>query len=193
MQEKPLHRHPEDAEIVEMLWNRSEEGLSWVERVYSRLCYRIAMNLLGRHEDAEECVNDVYLAVWDTIPPNRPDSLMAYVGKVTRNIAVTRLRKREASKRKCGGTILLDELAECLPDPQAPDMAEELTLRDALEAFLLGLSAEDRAIMLRRYYDGDPIDKIARDVGLRAGTVRVRLHRLRERLREHLESRGIYL
>ena len=184
---------PEDAEIVEMLWRRSDEGLSWVERKYKHFCYRIAMNLLGQHEDAEECVNDVYLAVWDTIPPNRPDSLMAYIGKVTRNIAVNCLRKREASKRKCGGTVLLDELSECLPDTDSPDPVDDLTLRDALESFLTALPAEDRIIMLRRYYDGDPVEEISRDMGLRAGTVRVRLLRLRERLREHLESNGISL
>ncbi len=184
---------PEDAEIIERLWQRSEEGLAQVETKYGRLCYRLAMNLLGRHEDAEECVNDVYLAVWDTIPPNRPASLMAYVGKVTRNIAVSCLRKREASKRTCGGTVLLEELAECLPDTDVPDIVEDMTLRDTLEEFLVALTPEDRSIMIRRYYDGEPIDSIARDLGLRTGTVRVRLHRLRERLREHLESNDITL
>ena len=183
----------EEAEIMEMLWQRSEEGLSRVERKYGRLCYRIAMNLLGRHEDAEECVNDVYLAVWDTIPPNRPASLTAYVGKVTRNIAVSCLRKREASKRHCGGTVLIDELAECLPDTDSSDPADDMTLRDALNGFLRALPPEDQCMMLRRYYDGESVEAIARDLGLRSGTVRVRLHRLRERLREHLASNGISL
>ena len=184
---------PGDDDILDLLWRRSEDGLAHVQRKYGHLCFRIAMNLLGQKEDAEECVNDVYLAVWDTIPPNRPDSLMAYVGKITRNIAVDTVRKRESGKRRCGGTVLLDELTECLPDPSAADPADDLMLREALESFLHTLSEEDRAIMLRRYYDGDSAEDIARALGLRAGTVRVRLHRMRACLRNHLESKGISL
>ena len=180
-----------DAEIVELLRQRSDEGLTYLERKYNRFCYRIAMNLLGQKEDAEECVNDAYMAVWNTIPPNNPDSLSAYVGKVTRNIAVSYIRKREALRRKCCGTVLLDELVECLPDTDAPDPADDLTLKDALNAFFSALSEEDRAIMVRRYYDGEPTAQIAKDLSLRPGTVRVRLHRLRERLREHLIAHGI--
>jgi RNA polymerase sigma-70 factor (ECF subfamily) len=88
---------------------------------------------------------------------------------------------------------LLDELTECLPDPSVSDPADDLMLREALESFLHTLSEEDRAIMLRRYYDGDSAEDIARALGLRAGTVRVRLHRMRASLREHLESKGISL
>lgn len=182
-----------DTEIVELLWQRSETGLAKVEQKYSRLCYRLAMNLLGQREDAEECVNDVYLAVWDTIPPNRPASLTAYIGRVTRNIAISRLRKREARCRKGEGTVLLDELAECLPDPTGSDPADDLTLRDALTSFLDRLPVEDRVLMIRRYYHGDPIETIAKDLGIRTGTARVRIHRLRERLREHLQANGIFL
>ncbi len=182
-----------DRHIIDRLFARSEEGLTLLQTHYGKLCHRIALNLLGSREDAEECVNDTYLAVWNTIPPNRPASLMAYVGKVTRNIAVSCLRKRGAKGRRCEGTVLLDELAECLPDTDSLDPADDLTLREALQSFLDGLSEEDRAIMVRRYYDGEPTEAIAVSLGLRHGTVRVRLHRLRERLREHLEERGVSL
>ncbi|MBO5511918.1 MAG: sigma-70 family RNA polymerase sigma factor [Clostridia bacterium] len=182
-----------DSTIIDRLFARSEEGLALLQTHYGKLCHRIALNLLGSREDAEECVNDTYLAVWNTIPPNRPASLMAYVGKVTRNIAVSCLRKRGAKGRRCEGTVLLDELAECLPDTDTPDPADDLTLREALQSFFDSLSEEDRAIMVRRYYDGEPTEAIAVSLGLRHGTVRVRLHRLRERLREHLEERGVSL
>ena len=182
-----------DSTIIARLFARSEEGLALLQTHYGKLCHRIALNLLGSREDAEECVNDTYLAVWNTIPPNRPASLMAYVGKVTRNIAVSCLRKRGAKGRRCEGVVLLDELAECLPDTDTPDPADDLTLREALQSFFDSLSEEDRAIMVRRYYDGEPTEAIAVSLGLRHGTVRVRLHRLRERLRAHLEERGVSL
>lgn len=187
----PAAEDSTDRHIIDRLFARSEEGLALLQTHYGKLCHRIALNLLGNREDAEECVNDTYLAVWNTIPPNRPASLMAYVGKVTRNIAVSCLRKRGAKGRRCEGTVLLDELAECLPDTDSPDPADDLTLREALQSFFDGLSEEDRAIMVRRYYDGEPTEAIAVSLGLRHGTVRVRLHRLRERLRAHLEERGV--
>ena len=189
----PAAEDSTDRHIIDRLFARSEEGLALLQTHYGKLCHRIALNLLGSREDAEECVNDTYLAVWNTIPPNRPASLMAYVGKVTRNIAVSCLRKRGAKGRRCEGVVLLDELAECLPDTDTPDPADDLPLREALQSFFDSLSEEDRAIMVRRYYNGEPTEAIAVSLGLRHSTVRVRLHRLRERLRAHLEERGVGL
>ena len=182
-----------DSDVIDLLFARSEKGLVLLRNRYGKLCRRIAMNLLGNRQDAEECENDVYLAVWNTIPPNRPVSLSAYVGKITRNIAVDAIRKRTAKGRQCEGTVLIDELAECLPDTDTPDLVDDLTLREALQSFFDSLSEEDRAIMVRRYYDGEPTEAIAKELGLKHSTVRVRLHRLRERLRAHLEDQGIGL
>ena len=192
-QPNPADTHDRDEGIIDLLFARSEEGLTLLKEKYGSLCRRIAQNLLGNRQDAEECENDVVLAVWNTIPPNRPSSLSAYVGKVTRNIAVNTIRKQTAKGRKCEGVVLIDELAECLPDTEAPDPADDLTLREALQSFFDSLSEEDRAIMVRRYYNGEPTEAIAVGLGLRHGTVRVRLHRLRERLRAHLEERGVSL
>ena len=182
-----------DSDVTDLLFARSEQGLALLWDKYGGLCRRIALNLLGNRQDAEECENDVLLAVWSTIPPNRPASLSAYVGKITRNIAVDAIRKQTAKGRKCEGVVLIDELAECLPDTDSPDPADDLTLRDALQSFFDGLSEEDRAMMVRRYYDGEPTEAISLALGLKHSTVRVRLHRLRERLREHLEAQGIGL
>ena len=190
-QPNPADSHDRDEGIIDLLFARSEEGLTLLKEKYGSLCRRIAQNLLGNRQDAEECENDVVLAVWNTIPPNRPASLIAYVGKVTRNIAVDAIRKRTAKGRKCEGVVLIDELAECLPDTDAPDPADDLTLREALQSFFDSLSEEDRAIMVRRYYNGEPTEAIALALGLKHSTVRVRLHRLRERLRAHLEERGV--
>ena len=190
-QPNPADTHDRDEGIIDLLFARSEEGLTLLKEKYGSLCRRIAQNLLGNRQDVEECENDVVLAVWNTIPPNRPASLIAYVGKVTRNIAVDAIRKRTAKGRKCEGVVLLDELAECLPDTEAPDPADDLTLREALQSFFDSLSEEDRAIMVRRYYNGEPTEAIAVSLGLKHSTVRVRLHRLRERLRAHLEERGV--
>ena len=192
-QPNPADTHDRDEGIIDLLFARSEEGLTLLKEKYGSLCRRIAQNLLGNRQDAEECENDVLLAVWSTIPPNRPASLSAYVGRITRNIAVDAIRKQTAKGRKCEGTVLIDELAECLPDTSTPDPADDLTLREGLQRFFDSLSDEDRAIMVRRYYDGEPTEAIAAALGLKHSTVRVRLHRLRERLREHLEAEGIGL
>ena len=182
-----------DSDVTDLLFARSEQGLVLLWDKYGGLCRRIALNLLGNRQDAEECENDVLLAVWSTIPPNRPASLSAYVGKITRNIAVDAIRKQTAKGRKCEGTVLIDELVECLPDTDIPDPVDDLTLREGLQSFFDSLSDEDRAIMVRRYYNGEPTEAISLALGLKHSTLRVRLHRLRERLREHLEAEGIGL
>ena len=100
-----------DKRILKLLWDRQERGLEEMAAAYGQRLYGIAYNILGNRHDAEECVNDTYLALWNTIPPQRPDPLIAYACRVGRNIALNRLRSDSAQKRDSRYDLSLEELS----------------------------------------------------------------------------------
>ena len=150
------------------------------------------MNILGRHEDAEESVSDTYLAVWNAVPPNQPDPLSGFVYKTGRNIALDRLRYLTAEKRSSRYDVSIDELAECIPSAALEETVEARELGRAINVFLGTISADNRAMFLRRYWYGDGVREIARDFEMRPNAVSVRLGRLRMQLQDHLKKEGYW-
>lgn len=182
----------EDVEIVGLYWARDQMAITESERKYGALCGSIAMNILHNREDSEECVNDTWGRAWNNIPPQRPDRLGAYLGKIVRNLSLNRWRMRRAEKRGSGGAeVLLSELGECLPEEGSGLLCEEEQLSGVIARWLLTLQAEDRVVFLRRYWYGDSLEAIARARGTGANHLAVRMHRLRGRLRAYLEKEGI--
>ena len=182
----------EDQAIVELYWNRSEHALSETSAKYGKYCYSIAYNILENSEDADESVNDTYLAAWGTIPPNRPAILSTFLGKLTRRISIDCLRKRIADKRGGGEvTLVLDELEDCIAGKQNVENAyihKELT--EAINCYLDTLTQMERNIFLCRYWYLDPIAVIASNFGLSQSKVTSMLYRLRKKLRLQLEKEG---
>lgn len=185
----------EDNDILNLFGARDERAISETGLKYGRYCSSIAMNILRNSYDAEECVNDTWLAAWNSIPPACPSSLRVFLGKLTRNISLNRLRNSSTQKR--GGGVAeasLDELAECIPSGHDIDehlLAEELT--EQLNLFLDGLTPDDRKIFVRRYWYCDQTDIIADIYDLKEGTVRMRLKRMRDRLKKRLEAESIVI
>lgn len=176
----------EDAKILDLLWSRSEQAIDALSRRFGARLHATAHNLLSDPQDSEECVNDTYLALWNSIPPRRPTSLAAYVYRTGRNIALNRLRANTAQKRD-GHTLSLDELSAFVPAPE-----DRHDLGQALDAFLDKLEPRSRAIFLRRYWFGDSIGDIAQDLRMTENAVALRLHRTREQLRTYLKEEGYY-
>lgn len=107
----------EDKQIIDLYWKRSEAAISETAVKYGGYCYSIAYNVLTDHEDAEESVNDTYLAAWNRLPPHRPAVLSAFLGKITRFISISRWRERGAYKRGGGEMpVALEELGQCVAD-----------------------------------------------------------------------------
>ncbi|MBR5381899.1 MAG: sigma-70 family RNA polymerase sigma factor [Oscillospiraceae bacterium] len=185
----------EDAQIVQLYWERDEKAIPATADKYGACCARIARNIVGREEDAEECVNDVYLKAWNAMPPHRPNRLSAFLMKLTRNTAFNRY-KRDRAKRRGGGetALVLDELAECVSGAETPEQAlETRELAAAVNAFLDGLPEAQRAMFLSRYWYADSVAGIAACFGMKEGAVSTALYRLRGKLRRYLSERGFML
>jgi len=191
MMQEPINSYMDDREIVALYWERSETAIRETDRKYGKYCHAIAYNILYSKEDAEECVNDTYLKAWNSIPPEQPNSLSAYLGKITRNLALNRYAHEHADKRNIHLTAIYDEATE--PFADSADMLDEMILREAINTFLASLSAETRILFMRRYWYMSPVKQIAHDYGLPEGTVKSILSRTRKKFKDYLEKEGIYL
>lgn len=177
--------------ILQLLWQRSESAIGELARSFGGRLYRTAMNIIGIHEDAQEAVNDTYLALWNTIPPQKPEPLEPFVYRVGRNIALNRLRHNTALKRS-GYDVSLSELEACIAGPDLWQMLDARELSRCLNAFLDTISSESRVIFLRRYWFGDSVKDIAAALSMKESTVSARLSRTRDKLKAYLIQEGFY-
>lgn len=180
-----------DDEIIELYHLRSESAISETDRKHGTFCRRLAMNILTSREDVEECVSDTWLAAWNSMPPDRPSSLRAFLGRITRNLSISRFRRNHAAKRYAGMEILLSELEECIPDGAAEVEIERRLLSDIISRWLDSLSDVDRVMFVRRYWYGDSVKELAYLYGETQNQTAKRMQRLRQNLREVLEKEGI--
>jgi RNA polymerase sigma-70 factor (ECF subfamily) len=183
---------PSETSIVEALTARDESALGDVSRLYGRMLHGIALRITGNEADAEECVNDALLDLWNAVPPGRPSRLSAFVSSLVRRRAIDRVRYN-AARQRTGSTFVesTDELAECLADPDGYSNCYTLAIRDSLQAFVDRLPEEDRRIFLLRYYRFESHETIAELCGLSVPAVAMRLMRLRKRLKKALNAEGI--
>ncbi len=182
----------EDSEIIGLFFERSEQAVLELEKRYGKAVRQTAENILRDRLDAEECVNDTYLKVWSSIPPQRPDYLGSYVCRIARNTAVSRLRAETAEKRNRGLDLILDELEECISSREnVEDRLEARELTEAIDRFLSSLDYDDRYLFVRRYWYADPVKDIAAAMQVRENRLSVRLFRLREKLRKTLIKEGL--
>ena len=181
----------DDREIIKLFYERSEQGVVELSKKYGRLCRKIAQNILQDESDAEECVNDAFLCVWNLIPPEDPDPLRSYVCRVVRNVATDRYDKKSAQKRNSSYDVALHELDECIENGESVEKAiEDKELSEIINNFLAGLDKTSRVMFVRRSWYSEAVKTIAKKVNKSPHTVTVNLARIRERLKKYLIEKG---
>lgn len=185
----------DDGKIIELYWARSEQAISETSNKYGKYCYYIAYGILQNDADSEECVNDTYLRAWNAIPPQSPNNLQTFLGKITRNLSLNKWQKMSAEKRGAGQpSLVLDELSECISDEvDSQCTVEKMVIRDVLDRILDELPPESRKLFVRRYFYMSPVKEIAQEYGLSENKVTVTLFRIRKKLKAALEKEGISL
>ncbi|HPX70322.1 MAG TPA: RNA polymerase sigma factor [Bacillota bacterium] len=183
----------EDNKIVELYWERDEAAIEQSSAKYGRYCRSIAYNILYNDEDVEECLNDTWMRAWGSIPPARPVSLRAFLGKITRNLALDRYDAARAQKRGGGEfCAVLDELSEYIPDTGSGyESVEDIEIEEILNSFLESLSPERRKVFMRRYWYMDSIKEIAEFYEISESKVKTVLFRSRAELKAVLTKEGI--
>ena len=185
----------EDGAIVDLFWERDETALAAAAEKYGKYCHSISRSILGNDEDAEECVNDAYMAAWKSIPPHRPEQLSAYLGKLTRNISINRFKRQTRKKRGGGHTeVALSELEDCVPDSFGVEqMLDELVLQRAISDFLYSQPVPLRRLFVWRYWYLLSISEIAAKSGMERSKVSSQLFGMRSDLKKYLEKEGVIL
>lgn len=180
-----------DERIVALFWERSETAIAETDKAYGHYFHYIAFGILGSDEDAKEIVNDTYLKAWNTIPPQRPNHLKAFLGRIARQLSINRLEHNTAQKRAGSQyQLALDELSECISQDQE-DFADTVALRDSLNQFLHTLPIDARRVFIRRYWHLHSISEIAADLSMSESKVKSLLMRTRKKLKQHLTEGGL--
>lgn len=185
----------EDEKIIELYWNRDETAISATEEKYGRYLTAIAQSILKDKRDSQECVSDTYMGAWNAIPPQRPNFLRAFLGKITRNLSLKRYRDMSADKRGGGEPDLaMKELETVIPGEMAIDTAlESKAITEALNTFLAGLGMEERKIFVLRYWYLESVKDVSARLGYGESKVKMTLKRTRDKLSKHLAKEGIIL
>ena len=184
----------EDTEIIELYWQRSESAIAQTDAKYGPYCYKVAVNLLSVPEDAEECVSDTYYQAWIQIPPTRPSSLKAWLGRVVRNISINLWHKHHAAKRDSAMEVLLSELDDCIPAISGTEQRTEAAeLGNLITGWLKSLPEADRILFVQRYWYGTSLKELSTKWHMSPGKLAQKMYRLRISLKKMLEKEEISL
>lgn len=184
----------DDNQIIDLFFKRSEQAIIELANKYGRLCNRVSQNILNNPLDSEECINDAYLGIWNSIPPQRPNPLPAYVCRIVRNLSIKKYHSNSAVKRNSNYDIAFEELEDCIPSLNNVDNEyDSKELAKIIDDFLETLSKDNRVMFVRRYWFSDSLAEIAKMFEITEHNAAVRLSRTRDHLKKYLLKRGVVL
>lgn len=186
-----MDEHDNDRRLVELYLSRDKSAVEETMNSYGKRLLRLAVGFLGDMCDAEECVNDTYLKAWNSIPPQQPSDLFSYLARLCRCTAFNMIDKRKAAKRGAQLVELTREMEECIPDNSRNVTTEDEFISALINEFLGTLTKDKCDMFVKRYWYGESVEMIAKEMGFTKSKVKTTLHRTREELKNFLQQKGV--
>ena len=179
----------EDTDIIKLFTARDESAVAHVKEKYGALCRSVAGHMLRDNEDAEECISDVYMILWNSIPP-APNNLKAYICRVTKNMCLKRIEYNSAEKRN-GKPLSISELGENMRGEDFALQQSDVEFGEIISRFLRAQKPEVRNVFLRRYWLMESVEEIAARFSFSKSKVKSMLFHTRNKLEKYLKKEGI--
>ncbi|MEG0229018.1 MAG: sigma-70 family RNA polymerase sigma factor [Oscillospiraceae bacterium] len=184
----------DDSQIIELYFKREEIAIQYTQEKYANMLKKISYNILCNLQDSEECVNDTYEKVWESIPPQKPIYLGAYLAKIVRNISINKWRSTKTQKRNCGVDLLLSEMTDCIPSTQSIEKEiEQAEITEIINSWLHSLSKDDRVLFMKRYWFGESLKNLSIQFFSTENKISGKLFRLRQKLKTILEIEKVQI
>jgi RNA polymerase sigma factor (sigma-70 family) len=184
----------EDENIVDLLYDHNEQGLIFTKEKYNLLLENLSFGIVRNRDDSEECVNDSYLKLWDTIPPYKPSFLRSFLCKITRQISIDKYRFNNRKTRNINKQVSLSDLDyEICGSSNVEDKLNEETLMNIINDFINNLDIESQTLFVNKYFLFKTSKEISEMFSINENYIDVKLYRIRKKLLKHLESEGYLL
>ena len=189
---KSVQELANDETIIDMYWERNPDAIQETDRKYGLLIKDIAYKILYDPMDCEECQNDTYLKIWNTIPATRPPKFSSYIIRIVRQLSIDRYREKSRKKRIPSQlTVSLEELETMGNGLSIEEMYDAMEVGKMISDYIKGLSERQRYIFIDRYYFLENVEKIASDLSISTDVVYREIRKIKQGLRGYLERNGV--
>jgi len=183
-----MHTGPNDNEVLSRVLRGDQQAYAEIVKRYQSFVFTIALRYTPNREDAEEIAQDCFVKAYRSLSDFRGDAKFStWLYTIVTTTCLTFLRKKKLETHSLDNEKVF-EAADSLDSGFRANQVEQKSKVTMVNKAITLLSPDDAQIITLFYKGEQSLEEIGQIMGLEPNTVKVRLHRARQRLKEKMEK-----